>query len=288
MRVYGFVRQPSGNNRGPDALLLRALNDRLTKTDLSMFFAEVSGNRVESFMLIHLLRFLVDKWIDSGRSGDEESPWERQPWHEPLQDYMERNPPKLYITKDGLSLFVGSPPIEHNGRKTFSWLAEYVKQNLTLVPKKRYPDAQFRKALHAAADPASALYLQLLDSPISDRLLRCDGCRSYFVRSRAPKKGVPIYRGSWCARCKGKGGARRTNKSRENRTKKMVEFAADAWMQWRPDRHHGECAQWVAQQMNDRMPEEWERLKKTNWVTRHKSEIDAEVERRKHGTQKTR
>jgi hypothetical protein len=281
MKVYGFAGQPSRNNRGPDALLLRALNRRLTRTDLGLFFAGVSSDGVEGFMLSRLLRLLVDAWINSGRIGDGEYPWRRQPWREPIQDYIERNPPKLNFTKDGPSLFVGPPLIGHKYRKGVSWFATYVEEGLTQLPDTRAPDAKLRKVLRSAADPATALYLQLLDSPIPARLFRCDGCATYLMRARAPKRNAPIHRGSWCAKCKGKGGARRTGKSRKNRRDQMIEWAADAWTRWKQDGRHGERVEWVVQQVNEQLKSSEDQIKK-NWVSLHLKEIEAEVQRRKH------
>jgi hypothetical protein len=281
MKVYGFVGQPSGNNEGPAALLLRALNGRLTKADLSLFFRELSSDGRESSMLTRLVRFVVDKWIDSGRNVDGEYPWKRQPWRGLIRYYMERNPPELFFTKDGLSLLVGSPRYARGEARDLAWFAKCVEEMLSQLPDRRPPDAKYRKVLHSAAVRATALYLQMLDSPISARLFRCDGCGAYFARTRAPKKAHPISRGSWCANCKGKGSARRNENSRDSRTGKMVELAADVWPQWQPERRHrdGERGEWVAHKVNQR--QRWKNIT-ANWVTRHTKEIEAEVDRRKH------
>jgi hypothetical protein len=284
MKVYGFVGQPNRSNTGLDALLLRALNGRLTETDLSLFFHELVSEDIKGLMLTRLLRFVVDKWIDSGRNGDEESPWKRRPWRGLIRDYFNQNPPELFFTKNGLSLLVGRPRNAHGDGRGLAWFAECVKEIRSQLPDGRPPDT---KSLHSAADRATALYLQMLDSPITARLFRCDGCGAYFARTRAPKKGTPISRGSWCANCKREGNdrKRRTEESRRRRTNQMIEWGADAWLQWQPERRHrdGEREEWVAHKVNKR--QRWRHIT-ANWVTRHQTEIEAEVERRSHATRK--
>lgn len=284
MRVYGFAAQPNRNNSGPDALLLRVLNGRLTGRDLSLFFTGTSGGSREGFMLTRLLRLLVDRWIDSGKDEDRDSPWTRRPWIEPIEDYAERNPPKLLFTKRGLPfLFVGSPPPE-SGEARDSELARFIEDRLAQVDGSLVADVRFRKALRAAAWSATALFLQVLDSPHSGRLSRCDGCRAYFWRKRAPKRDHPVSRGSWCELCKAKGGAYRADKSRESRRGDMVKRAAEAWTTWKPDQpnRYGSRREWVAKQVSKRLP--GGRSITGNWVTRHTAEIEAEVERRNHAT----
>src|SRR5208282_4982403 len=76
----------------------------------------------------------------------------------------------------------------------------------------------------AVQDAAICLFLQWLDSPARTRLFRCDGCGTYFIRTRTPKRDTPIYHGTFCAACKSKGKdrARRTEDSRNNRTEEMI------------------------------------------------------------------
>ena len=42
-------------------------------------------------------------------------------------------------------------------------------------------------------------------------LSRCIECKTYFVRSRSPKKDKPIYWGTYCSNCKVKGDAKRNS-----------------------------------------------------------------------------
>jgi hypothetical protein len=134
-----------------------------------------------------------------------------------------------------------------------------------------------------AHEKAVFLLMNLVNcpSPARERLSRCDSCGEYFIRRRAPKRETPIYHGSFCANCKGKGGVRRTDMTRKSRTKKKVELAADVWPKWKQDRRQGERTEWVAQEVNRRLRASRDPIAK-NWVTRHQTEIEAEVERRNH------
>jgi len=145
------------------------------------------------------------------------------------------------------------------------------------------PQHEGKSLADAVIDGARAMFLQLLDSPACRRLFRCNGCGMYFLRERMPKKDTPIKRGSWCARCKreGRDRIRRTEDGRNERTRQMVRLAADAWPLWRQDRRHGERAEWIARKVNKRLQASWNPIAK-NWVTGHKDEIEAELERRRH------
>lgn len=258
MRVFGYV---GDNGRGtPNIWLLPALNGRLPRPILSVIltnsekgiadkdaqFAADSFNRT--------LREIADKWIDSGRTGEVENPWDRVA--SPLLDaFGVRNPPVLSVDAEG--------------------------PYLILMPHTRNEG----KSLAAAViDGAMAMCLQLLDSPACRRLFRCDGCGTYFMRTRAPKKDTPIYHGSYCADCKrkGKDRIRRTVDGRNQRTQKKLKLAADAWAKWTPDHRHGKRSEWVAKQVTAKL-QRGETIR-VNWVTRHQTEIEAEVERRNHAT----
>lgn len=252
MRVVGFV----GNKSIPNIWLLPALNGSLPRLILSVIVtsSEEGIADKDAGFAAHLFtrvfrEEMVDKWIDSGKVGEVENPWERVAPPLP-QTFLERNPPVLSMDEEGPYLIL-------------------------------LPSSEGKSLCDAVLDGAMAMFLQLLDSQVCRRLFRCDGCGTYFLRKRLPKKGTLIYRGSWCPNCKGKGSARRTNKSRNKRTEQMVKWAADAWVQWKLDRRHGDRAEWIARKVNGQLRGGWSYIAK-NWVTRHVKEIEAEVERRKH------
>src|SRR6185437_99517 len=183
------------------------------------------------------LRGLVDQWIDSGKCDGVEYAWKRdvkwktgklQPLIEILADYRQRNPPHAKTGEDGRS-------------------------EVSMLPA--LPSSPILRA----RDMAVYCLIGLLDSRIRERILRCDRCSTYFVRARMPRRDMPVKRGTYCAKCKlkGKDRARRTVDSRTGRTKQMTDWAADAWAQWKPDRRDGNREKWVAQMVNDRLPDGW-------------------------------
>jgi hypothetical protein len=204
----------------------------------------------------------VDQWIDSGKSEQDEKPWERSiHWSSPahptpivkaLSLYGDWCPPRLLIGPKG-QFEIGMLPV-------------------STVAKSPIPTACMRAAWWV---------IMLLDSPNPERLSRCDACHAYYVRARAPKKETPIYRGVFCPNCKGKGGLRRMNVARDNRVKKLVRLAAGFWPQWKPLPSYGKQSEWVAAKVNKVLGAHERISDNGNWVTRHRSEIEAEAERRK-------
>jgi hypothetical protein len=288
MKVYGFVGQPSGNNKGPDALLLRTLNGRPTVNDLKLLLPSGKNDEadslspVASYLCTKVLGMLVDKWIDSGKTEAGEEPYKRKcPPSEFFDDYLDRNRPMLRFTTEGPSLLL-DPRTFRDWKEPGPLAKDYLG---TLLSELQDPEPSFtrdlRRVMPYACDMAIALFLQMLDSSITAKLFRCDGCGDYFARRRAAKKDTPIFRGSWCASCKrdGRDRVQRTKESRDHRTKQRIEWAADVWPQWKPDRRHGERAEWIARQVSKRL--DGDAIAK-NWVTHHTKEIEAEVERRKH------
>jgi hypothetical protein len=211
------------------------------------------------------LRSLVDQWIQSGRDSGVDEPYKRDIcWYSPrypepifrtLTVFWERNPPTVIVGRDGRSAVKRKPP--------------------SLNP--RYLSREAHKtAIHC--------FQQLLDSPARYLLSRCDGCGTYFVRRRAPRKDMPIKRGTFCKNCKGLGGARRTVATREQRKKEVIGWAADYWPKWAQTRLHARQSEWIAQQVNRELAKHrWIHDPVTGkWVTQNKKSIEAEVERRNH------
>jgi len=256
MRVYGFVGE-KGKTGTSSRRMLQALNGCLPQSVVALLISgEPDGmaNHDVAFAAYALRRALcemVDEWIDTGKSDKEEQPWKRRLSSPLPYGYIERNHPALLFDTEG--------------------------PYLALMPR-----WETGKTLNVAiTDAAIAMFLQLLDSPGRVRLFRCNGCGSYFLRQRMPKKDTPIYHGSWCGNCKGKGGAQRIKDTRYRRTEEMIGWGADAWVRWRQDRRHGARKEWVARYINKRLPVDRDQIAK-NWVARHMKEIELEVERRKH------
>jgi hypothetical protein len=261
MRVTGLVAG-SESQDGCSKNTLAALNIRLRRPAINVLITGDAKKDASpaAFAIFHqALQLVVNKWIDSGKRDGKERPYRRVPPRDVLLEYTERNPAVWDIfAPDG-------------------------ELRLQVVPVSFFEKSDQKRA---AYDAAVALFIQLLDSPKRARLFRCDGCRTYFLRQRMPKKDTPIERGSYCENCKreGKDRIRRTEDSRGERTKQMIRWAADAWVQWKPKRQHGdeERAKWVTWKVNQQMiTEGWDPLQKTNWVTRHTNKIQEEVDRRK-------
>ena len=215
------------------------------------------------------LHGLFDQWIKSGRNPQDvavENPWERSIFWESqtgaesiekvLADYASRNPPRLLINRDSTLDILGGI------------------SNVTA-----------KDALVRGRDRAVAFFLDFLNSPARERLFRCHKCHLYFVRSRAPRKNSLIYHGTFCESCKGAGSAKRTRESRNRRRRPMIERAADASSKWTGTRRQGTRVEWIRMNVNAKLPAGQAPVE-VNWVTRHRKEIDEEVERRKHAKRK--
>jgi len=210
------------------------------------------------------LRGLVDQWIDSGKAnetitGDE--PMKRNiSWRSPLYpEPFGKTVIKFWEAR--VTVELDDSPVFHVG------LSEAARGS--------------KDSLFTAREYAVHEFARLLASPSPQRLSRCDGCGRYFVRQRVPTK--PICHGTFCSRgkCKSKGGAKRVVDSRDQIAKSKICWAADALEQWKPASRFGEKPDWVVEQVNAKLLPRGESIK-VNWFTWHQTEIEAEVERRKH------
>ena len=288
MKVRGFVGDKQAKS-GYVEQILRLLNGRPLHPAANVLLSGTEDGiddrdaPLARFLLETTLRRLVDTWIETGKAGAGENVSDRTFRSELLQDYLNRNPPSVELRADGPCLLV-YPQVWGEQRKLCPFAEDAANKTFSHMERLSVRDKKsLRRMLAFAWDTAIALMLVLLDSPECKRLFRCDGCGTYFMRQRMPKKDTPIKRGSWCASCKrdGRDRVQRTKESRDQRTDRRIELAADAWPRWKPDRRHGERAEWVAEQVNKKLPANANHIAK-NWVTRHQNEIEAEVEGRKH------
>jgi hypothetical protein len=224
-------------------------------------------SRAATEEFVAVLRGLIDQWIDSGKSEQDQSvdePWKRNvQWTssahprslaEILLEFRQINPPQLWLGGDG----------------------RYLLSTRPMFPTPAGP-------LEIARVHATQWFVNLLNCSTRERLSRCDGCGAYFVRERMPKKDKPIKLGTFCKGCENKGGAKRTEDSRARRKKKLLKWAADAWVKWTHRR--GKRSEWVAEQVNEKLLPLGESIR-GNWVTRNQTDIETEVERRNHATRK--
>lgn len=244
------------------------LNSRVRKDSLGQLAGIVPSNAPKEIKaqagleFLTALRQLVDQWLatsrEYGREGDD--PWERSVWlatvnhptpiADALQEFFRRNPPVPTISDDSR--------IE----KVFEPLSRL-------------------SVLDRARDRATYLFIELLNSPARARLSCCDGCSKYFASDRLPKRATPIQHGRFCANCKNTGGARRVEDRRSQRTAEMVGWAADARLRWESAARQGSVEKWMVEQVNIQIRRRRGNHIAKNWVTKHRGEIEAEVERRK-------
>ncbi len=147
-------------------------------------------------------------------------------------------------------------------------------------------------------DESMLWFVLFLNCGHAQRLDRCTYCKRYFCRKRNPKKNLAFKRGPHCGKCKGAASIDRTEDTRGKRTDEMVRFAAEVWAQWKPNSRDGRRSKWIATKVNSRteriavkagrdsaLASHYPRIT-GRWVTEHQTEIEAEVERRKHATRK--
>jgi hypothetical protein len=189
---------------------------------------EVEISRAEDFVEMSSslgwpLRGLVNQWIESGKRDGIENPYQR------------RVPDGVLTTFN--AVFSTELRIDNGGHlRTF-----YNKRN------------EENNAEAFARSFATLRFIQLLDHPDRERLSRCDGCRSYFLHQRQPKKGIVIKHGTFCRACKGKGRAKSTKEKRGDRKKQLVQLAARLWVEYADAKHRSGRSEWVVEQMTEQM-----------------------------------
>ena len=256
-----------------------AVAEALNEIRPAMETARRQGSKRAAALLEGLtLSKLVDQWIEADKEwqsnqkaqpkldGPEELKRKRDvhrlTWCSPqyetsifqtLTAFWERNPPKAIVGGDGRLTISAEPRLLLN--------REGLRQ-----------DAQTR---------AIWTFQRLLQSPERDLLSRCDGCKRFLVRARAPRRGISVEHGTFCLKCKGLGGARRTVASRERRKRQMIESAAELWPKWKPKAKYGKRSKWVAEMMNRKQCTS-RTLITGKWVTQNQPEIEAEAEGRNH------
>lgn len=218
-------------------------------------------------------RMLVDQWIDSAKDSEGiETPLNRnvvtvppgytQPLFDVLLAWLNRgNWPEWGLMRDGKIAISVQPP------------KEWTKDELGL--------ARFRDPEEYADDCAIFHFKELLDTPGAHRVGRCKNaeCRKpYYVRRRLRK--AEIKRGTYCDKCVGASSVERTRISREAHKQKLVSLAADSWDEWKPARRVGKQSDWVAKQVNKKLP--LSKHVEGKWVSQNREAIETEVKRRKH------
>jgi hypothetical protein len=240
-------------------------------------FGKPALTRAKEGFLKTLRRF-VDQWIDSGKTyQDTDSPHNRDlsrtvpgyetPLFDTLADWLHHHPPTMLLLRSGVVGISDRVRFNHDDLDAY------------------------------ALDLAFYYFLVLLELPDRERLFRCDGCKTYLARARSPKKGIPIYHGTFCKNCKGKGGVRRTLAIREKRKQEIIGVAADYWLKSEEHRSFTRAKsagiqadperakhKWIATQVNRELTRRNRDHITGKWVTQNRIAILKELERRNHAT----
>jgi hypothetical protein len=122
----------------------------------------------------------------------------------------------------------------------------------------------------------ASLWFQIFKSvELRDRLERCSYCNRYFLRDRRPKKNQKNKYGAFCPQHRSLTRRKSTKESRERERLKWIQRIADLYLMWSP-RVHVDRQRWVVREFNKRQQSAEKRLT-TNWLTRHKEEIQAKL-----------
>lgn len=243
------------------AFLLPLLNGKVPRQYLRL--KRTLGSRAVERDFVSVLRALTDSWIESGKQGQVDDPFERAV---PVQvgKFTSKHRPIIRIV---------------DGRVRYSTCSP--EPSSTNDPES------------AAPDYATYWFIHLLDSPMRERLSRCEHCGRYFLRERMPKKGCPIKRGMFCKKHRDKARARSMKVIRIGRTAELVHLAARFWPEGDLRKGYQSRSTWIADRMNAQLPawaseyfQNRDGKARGKWVTTHQQEIEAEVRRRKHATRK--
>ena len=240
--------------------------------------ATLKSVRIAEAQMVKTMRILADLWINSGKNALDrrvDTPSDRNVVYAPDDNsaslhfwltrfLFDKEPKYAEMTREGKQRVVHRFP--HMNREIAR------EQGAT----KALQDYGQKMALY--------FFAGLLDTPYSRHLTRCDECGRYFGYERAPRRTITT--GIYCDRCKGSGSYMRTKATRDARKGEMIGWAADCWPSW--NSKQGNRSAWVAEKLNVRIvrqPIGWPTITR-RWVTQHQSEIEAEIERRKHATRK--
>jgi hypothetical protein len=125
-------------------------------------------------------------------------------------------------------------------------------------------------------------FVQLLDSPYSLHLSRCDDCGAYFAYERARR--VRVKNGVHCDHCKLSDSVKRTKSRRDELNERLIDAAATAQIGWKKSHRSPDPDAWVLEQINAMFADVLATRKSKRWLTTHRNAILETVERRKHAT----
>lgn len=208
------------------------------------------------------LRKLTDGWIETGRgTGDGDEPSKRKltmAIKRVLNKWASGNKPDIGFEESG------------------EWVLRLpvCKTNFT-------GEGMHLEPVDAAKQEAVRRFAEFLDSPYRYRLCKCRVCDEYYYTQRQPK-GFIKY-GTHCPRHRHSVSARRSYDAKQGPAQEeKLEVAARHWGTWPKDLERDEVrqAQWIANKVSEGVSSKWTPVKR-NWVTLHRTEIEARSAGRK-------
>jgi hypothetical protein len=127
---------------------------------------------------------------------------------------------------------------------------------------------------------AAYWFFQLLNSPYSRHLARCDDCKRYFAYQRAPK--TDIKSGVYCPKCKQSGSVRRVKSARALLQAELIDAASLFWGEWRLSHTHPDQREWLASRVSRQFSRRLKAPLTRKWVSQNINSIQAAIERRTH------
>jgi hypothetical protein len=213
--------------------------------------------------MIAAMREMADMWINSGKSRtnkDVDTPEDRN-----VEDVLPGRCYSLFHLIDRALLRSYPRYTEMRRDGSLQVKDTFPKFDLETLP---WPGS-LKDALKAHGAKWAAFYFsELLNSPFSRHLSRCDNCKSYFVYQRARLRTVT--HGVFCPACEGKASVKRTEISRSKR----LDTAAKAWLEWESGRKRPVPPEWVADRVNKAHGTAFGR----RWVSQNLIEIQKRVE----------
>lgn len=205
------------------------------------------------------MNFLASAWIDSGKSFDGcDDLRDRHVGKSPKLDY----PLALRLIRalSGVRLWMPDVLMPDGRPAAGSDVQFFFFDSTTMVGTFDDQGSSFGHQV------AAYWFRRLLDSDYSRHFSKCDHCGAFFEYDKIPRK--PISRGIFCDEHKNRGSHMRNVVSRENKTQRIVNAAADIWNSCPHTRLSGR-ERWVAERISKVLDIDI----KQNTITRHKDAI---------------
>lgn len=203
--------------------------------------------------MVGMMRRLADLWIDSGKSGSDrafDNPSERSILYSPPEGTWPEIDGSPFTPEASIKVIFYEllrnetqwPQIHLDGTQSLKELIFGFKIESTPVFD---PVGELKRF---GMKIAMYWFAQLLNSPYSSYLTRCDECRRYFAYAR--KRLTKSKRGVYCSHCGRAAHVDRVEATRKEAKEKMLHAAAVAWNEWRLSYRSPEQRAHVAKHVN--------------------------------------